>query len=94
MKKKYDRKKILKECNDLITIKQFKRYIKKLRNKKGGAPIGVTGDVGTLLGDVTALIPGVTDVIDEMGDLFDYVSNDVNLNSGTTYTSGAFSSLN
>ena len=67
---------------------------KKLRNKKGGAPIGVTGDVGTLLGDVTALIPGVTDVIDEMGDLFDYVSNDVNLNSGTTYTSGAFSSLN
>ena len=94
MKKKYNRDKILKECNDLITIKQFKLYIKKVSNKKGGSSIGVTGDVGTLLGDVTALIPGVTDVIDEMGDLFDYVSNDVNLNAGTTYTSGAFSSLN
>ena len=99
MKKKYDRKKILEECNDLITVKQFKRYIKKLRNTKKlrtqkGGDIGTSGSIGTLISDVIALIPGTVDVIDEMGDLFDYVSNDVNLNSGTTYTSGTFSGLN
>lgn len=99
MKKKYDRKKILEECNDLITVKQFKRYIKKLRNTKKsrtqkGGDIGTSGSIGTLISDVFALIPSTVDVIDEMGDLFDYVSNDVNLNSGTTYTSGTFSGLN
>lgn len=102
MKKKYNRKQILKECNDLITIKQFKRYIKKLRNinQKGGnstinwSNLGTSGNVGTLIDDVIALIPGVTNVVDEMGDLFDYINNDVSLNAGTTYTSGTFSDLN
>ncbi len=95
MKKKYNREKILKECNDLITIKQFKRYIKKLckSNQKGGNT-GTTGDITTLIDDVSALVPGVINVVDEMGDLFDYVSNDVSLNAGTTYTSGTFSDLN
>ena len=99
MKKKYDREKILKECNDLITVKQFKRYIKKLRNSKKsrtqkGGDIGTSGSIGTLISDVGALIPGTIDVIDEITDLFNYVSNDVNLNAGTTYTSGTFSGLN
>lgn len=102
MKKKYNREKILKECNDLITVKQFKRYIKKLHksNQKGGSStinwsnLGASGNIGTLIDDVVALVPGVVNVVDEMGDLFDYVSNDVSLNAGTTYTSGTFSGLN
>ena len=93
MKKKYDRKKILEECNNLITMKQFKRYIKKLHSQKGGN-IGTSGNIGTLIDDVGALVPATINVIDEITDLFDYVSNDVDLSAGITYTSGAFSSLN
>ena len=90
--KRFKREKILKECNDLVTIKDIKRYFKRNFGQIGG--LGVSGDVGTLTGDILDIPTKMVDLFDSIEDLFNYVSNDVNLNAGVAYTSGAFSGLN
>ena len=97
--KKYKREIILKEYNDLVTVKDLKRYFKRNFSKKlsfkhqtGG--LLVSGTVGTLTSDILDITTRMINLFDSIEDLFDYVSNDVNLNAGVQYTSGAFSGLN
>jgi hypothetical protein len=90
--KHFKREKILKECNDLITIKDIKRYFKRNFGQTGG--LGVSGNVGTLTGDILNIPTRMLNLFDSIEDLFDYVANDVDLNAGVQYTSGAFSGLN
>jgi hypothetical protein len=94
MKKKYNKKKILKECYNLYSIKDFKRYLSRNINQKGGTDVGVNGSVGVLVNDIFDIPTRMGNFFTSVTELFEYVSDEVSFDSGTTYTSGAFSSLN